>query len=56
MAAYGALKASALNVHINAASLKDKKFADSKLAELKSLTDGIEQQVDAIYQIVKARL
>ena len=56
MAAYGSLKASALNVYVNAASLKDKKFADTKLADLEQLTNGIEQQVDAIYQIVKARL
>jgi formiminotetrahydrofolate cyclodeaminase len=56
MAAYGALKSSALNVYINAASLKDKTFAESKLAELELLIEGIEQEVNAIYQIVKTRL
>lgn len=56
MAAYGGLKSSALNVYINAASLKDRDFAQSKLEELAERTQGIEDQVDEIYQLVKARL
>jgi methenyltetrahydrofolate cyclohydrolase len=56
MAAYGGLKSSALNVYINAGSLKDKAFVDAKLAELEQLTNGIEQFVEDVYQTVKTRL
>ena len=56
MAAYGGLKSSALNVYINAGSLKDKAFVEAKLAELEQATNNIEQLVESIYQTVKARL
>ena len=56
MAAYGGLKSSALNVYINAGSLKDKAFVEAKLAELEQATNNIEQLVDSIYQTVKTRL
>ncbi len=56
MAAYGGLKSSALNVYINVASLKDKAFVETKLAELEQATKNIEQLVDTVYQIVKTRL
>lgn len=56
MAAYGALKASALNVYINVSSLKDKVYADAKLKELEQMLAGIENLVEDIYQIVKHRL
>jgi len=56
MAAYGALKSSALNVYINAGSIKDTIYIDAQLAELEHVTQGIEQVVDGIYQMVKARL
>ncbi len=56
MAAYGGLKTSALNVYINAASLKDKDFANAKLAELGQTMQGVEALVEAIYQTVKHRL
>ncbi|NOS74938.1 MAG: cyclodeaminase/cyclohydrolase family protein [Methyloglobulus sp.] len=56
MAAYGALKSSALNVYINAGSIKDTIYIEAQLAELEQVTQGIEQVVDSIYQTVKARL
>jgi methenyltetrahydrofolate cyclohydrolase len=56
MAAYGGLKSSALNVYINAGSLKDNVFVAAKLAELEQATNNIEKLVDSIYQTVKARL
>ncbi|ESS66525.1 methenyltetrahydrofolate cyclohydrolase FchA [Methyloglobulus morosus KoM1] len=56
MAAYGGLKSSALNVYINVASLKDKAFVETKLAELEQATKNIEHLVDTVYQIVKTRL
>jgi methenyltetrahydrofolate cyclohydrolase len=56
MAAYGGLKTAALNVYINAASLKDRDFADSKLAELATIVQNAETQVDSLYQAIKDKL
>jgi methenyltetrahydrofolate cyclohydrolase len=56
MAAYGALKTSALNVYINVGSLKDKAYANAKLLELEQAVEGIEQFVEHVYQTVKSRL
>ena len=56
MAAYAGLKTSALNVIINANSLKDREFAEAKLAELKQATDGIDNMVETLYQAVQAKL
>jgi formiminotetrahydrofolate cyclodeaminase len=56
MAAYGALKSAALNVYINAAGLKDREFANSKLAELEAILKGADVAAEEVYQIVKAKL
>lgn len=56
MTAYAGLKSAALNVYINAGSLKDKSFAESKLSELEALMQGAEEAVEEIYGIVKAKL
>lgn len=56
MAGYGALKSAALNVYINAGSLKDRSFADAQLAELETILDGAEVAAEEVYQIVKAKL
>ncbi|NOU22896.1 MAG: cyclodeaminase/cyclohydrolase family protein [Methyloglobulus sp.] len=56
MAAYGALKSAALNVYVNAGSLKDKAYAEAKLAALEQATKEIDRIVEGIYQVVKARL
>ncbi len=56
MAAYGGLKSSALNVYINAGSLKDKVYVKSKLFELEQAVKGIDVAVEGIYQTVKVRL
>lgn len=56
MAGYGALKSAALNVYINAGSLKDRSFADAKLAELEAILNGADVAAEEIYQIVKAKL
>jgi formiminotetrahydrofolate cyclodeaminase len=56
MSAHGALKTSALNVLINVGSLKDKNFADDRLAELERAIKGIEEEVAQIYQDIKAKL
>lgn len=56
MAAYSGLKSAALNVRINAASLKDREFAEARLAELERLMNGLDGEVEAIYQVVKQKL
>lgn len=56
MAGYSALKSAALNVYINAGSIKDKVFAEEKLAELEAIVKGSELEADATYQIVKDKL
>lgn len=56
MSAYGGLKTSALNVYINLGSVKDKVFAEAKLAELEQAMKGVEGLVERIYETVKNRL
>ncbi len=56
MSGYAALKSAALNVYINAASLKDREFADVKLAELADILNGAEINCQEIYDLVKSRL
>lgn len=56
MAGYSGLKSAALNVYINAKSIKDRNFADAKLGELETIMFGIEAKTEEIYQIVKAKL
>jgi formiminotetrahydrofolate cyclodeaminase len=56
MAAYGGLKIAALNVYINAGSLKDRDFADAKLAELAAIMQDAETSTESIYQAIKAKL
>ncbi|MDD5227601.1 MAG: cyclodeaminase/cyclohydrolase family protein [Methylococcales bacterium] len=56
MSGYAALKSAALNVYINAASLKDRDFADEKIAELTAVLNGAEIASQEIYELVKSRL
>ncbi|WP_442498842.1 methenyltetrahydrofolate cyclohydrolase [Methylobacter sp. sgz302048] len=56
MAGYGALKSAALNVCINAGSLKDRDFAEAKLAELEQIMKGADVAAEEIYQLVKTKL
>jgi formiminotetrahydrofolate cyclodeaminase len=56
MAGYSALKSAALNVYINAGGLKDRAFADAKLAELEAILNGADVATEEVYQIVKAKL
>lgn len=56
MSAYAGFKSAALNVDINAAGLKDRAFADGKIAVLRGLGQGMEQEVEAIFNLVKSRL
>jgi len=56
MSAYAGLKSAALNVYINTASLKDRAFAEEKLAELEQVLQGADIQTEEIYQLVKNKL
>ncbi|MDD2738791.1 MAG: cyclodeaminase/cyclohydrolase family protein [Methylomonas lenta] len=56
MAGYAGLKSAALNVHINTSSLKDREFAKAKLSELEGVMQGMDLEVEAIYQLVKEKL
>ncbi len=56
MAGFSGLKSAALNVYINAGSIKDKEFADAKLTELEQILKGAEEETEEIYQLVKAKL
>jgi methenyltetrahydrofolate cyclohydrolase len=56
MAGYGGLKSAALNVYINTGSLKDRPFAEAKLAELETILKDADAAVDDVYQTVKTKL
>ncbi len=56
MSGYAALKSAALNIYINAASLKDREFADKKIAELTAILNNAEVASQEIYELVKSRL
>ncbi|MDD2758733.1 MAG: cyclodeaminase/cyclohydrolase family protein [Methylomonas sp.] len=56
MAAYAGLKSAALNVYINAASLKDRDFADLKLAELQAIIGSADCEAEAVYRLVNDKL
>ncbi|WP_031435108.1 methenyltetrahydrofolate cyclohydrolase [Methylomarinum vadi] len=56
MAGYAALKSAALNVYINAGSMKDREFADAKITELEKILNGADIASEEIYQLVKAKL
>jgi formiminotetrahydrofolate cyclodeaminase len=56
LAGYGGLKSAALNVYTNAGALKDRVFADAKIAELEAILNGADKAVEEIYQVVKAKL
>ena len=56
MAAYSGLKIAALNVYINAGSLKDRDFADAKLAELADIMQDAESSTAELYQAIQAKL
>lgn len=56
MAAYAALKSAALNVYVNAKSLKDESFAQDHLKRVEQLLAQGERDVAAIFEKVKARL
>lgn len=56
LAAHGALRSAALNVYINAPSLKDRAYAEAALAEIERLLSDSARESEAIFQLVRSRL
>jgi methenyltetrahydrofolate cyclohydrolase len=56
LAGYSGLKSAALNVYINTGSLKDRQFAETKLAELETILKDVDIVVEDVYQSVKTKL
>jgi formiminotetrahydrofolate cyclodeaminase len=56
MSAYAGLKSAALNVYINAGSLKDRAFAEEQLASLELILKDADVSAEEIYQLVKEKL
>jgi formiminotetrahydrofolate cyclodeaminase len=56
MSAYAGLKSAALNVYINTGSLKDRPFAEAKLAELEAILKGAGSAAEEVYINVKDKL
>lgn len=56
LAAFTGLRSAALNVYINAPSLKDRAFADEAVAELETMLEGCAQESESVYQLVRGKL
>lgn len=56
LSGHAGLKSAALNVYTNTASLKDREFAEAKLAELNGIIAEADAQTASIYELVKNRL
>ncbi len=56
MAAYAALKSAALNVYVNAGSIKDDGFSSARVRELEALLAAAEGDVTRIFDAVRGRL
>jgi formiminotetrahydrofolate cyclodeaminase len=56
LAANSALRSAALNVYINAPSLKDRAFATAAIAEIESLLSLGARESEAVFELVRSRL
>ncbi len=56
LAANSALRSAALNVSINAPSLKDRDYAQAALAAIESLLDECARESEVIFELVRSRL
>ena len=56
LAANSALRSAALNVYINAPSLKDRAYAAAAVAEIEQLLDGCARESEAVFALVHSRL
>ncbi len=56
LAANAGLRSAALNVFINAKSIKDRDFAEKQLAEVNSLLDRAARETEEVYKIVRDKI
>jgi methenyltetrahydrofolate cyclohydrolase len=56
LAANSALRSAALNVYINAPSLKDRDYAQAALTEIEKLLDESARESEAVFELVRSRL
>jgi formiminotetrahydrofolate cyclodeaminase len=56
LAANAALRSAALNVYINAPSLKDRSYAEAALAEVEKLLAESARESEAVFELVRGRL
>lgn len=56
LAANSALRGAALNVYINAPSLKDREYAEAAVAEIEKLLSDNARDSEAVFEIVRSRL
>jgi len=56
MASYAALKSAALNVYINAGSIKDEAFSKQSVATIDALIADAELDSQSIFELVKSKL
>jgi methenyltetrahydrofolate cyclohydrolase len=56
LAANSALRSAALNVYINAPSLKDREYAESAVAEIEKLLAESARESEAVFELVRSRL
>ena len=56
LAANAGLRSCALNVFINAKSIKDRDFAEKQLAEVNALLGKAAAETEAVYQTVKDKI
>jgi methenyltetrahydrofolate cyclohydrolase len=56
LAAHSALRSAALNVYINAPSLKDRAYATAAITEVESLIERCARESEAVFELVRGRL
>jgi methenyltetrahydrofolate cyclohydrolase len=56
LAANAALRSAALNVYINAPSLKDRSYAEAALSEIEKLLADSARDSEAVFELVRSRL
>ena len=56
LAANAGLRSCALNVFINAKSIKDRDFAEKQLAEVNALLAKAGAETEAVYEVVRGKI
>lgn len=56
LAANAGLRSAALNVYINAKSIKDREFADKQIAEVEALLAQAAETTESVYRIVRTKI